>query len=312
MNITRGILRWGLIGGLALGGAVLFLGPERVVGGLHHVRVTMQNTVDNMVDDPIALRRQLQQLSEEYPDRIAEVRGEMAEVERQIDEINRDTDIATRVVAMTTEDLTQLKALVTRAESARDNGEARAIAIRFDSVRYTYDQALNEARRINDVRLAYQDRLATDNQQLQFLSEQHVRLSEILDNLESEFSTFQNQLWQIDRQIDAIERNERLIELTKRQEETLAGYNKFEKVGNLKQIQSKLAQLRTEQEAQLESLRNYGGVSRNYEKQARFDIDSEGAEEFDPMNVFDGIDEPTTFETEQDDSVAWAGPVVIE
>ena len=68
--ITRGILRWGLIAGLGLAGLTLLVGPQRVGAGLAQLRVKAQNVVDQVVDDPVALRRQLENLADQYPDRI--------------------------------------------------------------------------------------------------------------------------------------------------------------------------------------------------------------------------------------------------
>ena len=58
----------------------------------------------------------------------------------------------------------------------------------------------------------------------------------------------------LDRQIDAIARNERLIDMTEEQQAILAEYDKFKDVGSLDQLESKLTELRTIQEAQLQSL----------------------------------------------------------
>ncbi len=102
MASTRCIFRWGLISTLALGGATLLIGPERVAAGLAHVRATAQSVVDRATDNPAVLRRQLLALAEEYPHRIAAVRGEIAEVNHQIAQFDRDTEVAARVVGMTT------------------------------------------------------------------------------------------------------------------------------------------------------------------------------------------------------------------
>lgn len=313
--ITRCILRWGLIGGLALGGVTLLVGPERVAAGFGQLRTKAQAMVDGQISDPVALRNQLSKLSEEYPSRIAEVRGELAEVQHQIDQYDRDMEIAQRVVAMTTDDLRQLKTLVQRAE-AEVKAKARPAAIRFDGVRYDIDQAFTEARRINNVRQTYRDRLAQDQQQLKFLQEQSSRLAAILEQLESEYSTFQAQLWQLDRQIDAIERNDRLIELTEKQQATLEQYERYGTVGNLKQLEGKLAQLRAIQEAQLQTLESRG-VHRDYEGRARYDIETE---DIDRMNPFEDIEESSgsfdpasSVEKESKDrSMAWSNPIVIE
>lgn len=318
MCITRSLLRWGLVGGLALGGATLLLGPERVSAGFAQLRGKAQNVVDNLVDDPVALRRQLQGLAEQYPDRIAEVRGEIAQVEQQLKQYDHDIDVATRVVAMTNDHLGQLKTLVARAEESSQQ-TTRPVAIRFEGVKFNIEEAYNEARRINNVRGTYQDRLVADQQQVNFLTQQKSRLTEILDKLDSEYSTFQAQLWQLDRQIDAVERNERLITLTEQQQQTLASYEKFGKIGSLKQLEAKLAELRAVQEAQLESL-SKKGVHMDYENRAQYEMSTEGMGE----NPFDSIDEQPTAEPEQTiegqptpkkdsgKTYAFAEPIVIE
>lgn len=313
MCITRSILRIGLVGALALGGVTLLVGKERVAAGLSMIRCKAQNVVDNCVDDPIALRRQLEGLSDQYPDRISEVRGEMAEVEHQLAQFTRDVGIAQRVVAMTTEDLGELKELVVRAEESGKSG-VRPVAIRFEGVKFDVEQAYNEARRINSVRGTYQDRIAHDNQQITFLSQQKDRLAEILGKLESEYATFQAQLWQLDRQIDAIERNERLITLTEEQQATLASYEKFGKVGSLKQVEGKLAELRAKQEAQLSFLAKQG-VHSDYENKAEYEMDSADVND-NPFNEIEA--EPTSDDTvapaakKDAKSLAFAEPIVIE
>jgi chromosome segregation ATPase len=307
--ITRGILRYGLIGAFALGGVTLLVGPDRVATGLCQIRTKAQTIVDGAIDDPMALRRQLEHLADEYPDRIAEVQGEIAEVDHQIGEFERDVDVAQRVVAMTSDDLTNLKTLVARAEES--SGGARRVAIRYDGVRFDLEEAYNEGRRINNVRINYQDRLAHDNVQLKFLQEQKTALTDILDTLEDEYSTYQTQLWQLDREIDAIQRNERLIELTEHQQATLESYSRFGKVHNLKQLEAKLAELRTKQEAQLAHLKKRG-IHDDYEKRARYDIDAGELE--DPFTQIFELDEAPADDAApaEDKSVVFAGPIVIE
>jgi chromosome segregation ATPase len=312
-GMTRCILRYGIIGGLALGGVTLLIGPDRVAMGLAQVRTKAQSVVDGCVDDPVALRTQLAQLADEYPDRIAEVKGEIAEVDHQIGQFERDIDIANRMVALATEDLTNLHALVERAEERVPLASNRAVFVRYEGVRFNLDEAYVEGQRINNVRASTQDRLAHDEVQLKFLQEQKARLAEILDQLETEFGTYQAQLWQLDRQIDSIERNERLIELTEAQQATLSSYERFGKVKNLKQIEGKLAELRAKQEAQLQTLAKYN-VGRDYEKEAVFQLDSDRfSSPFDEIEM-DDLDETDGEEDEDEsDSLAWAGgPIVIE
>jgi phage shock protein A len=303
--IPRFVLRWGLISALALGGASLLIGPERVAAGLACVRAKAQSVVDRAVDNPVALRRQLQDLADEYPDRIAKVQGEIAEVDHQLGQFERDSEIAARVVAMTTDDLSELKTLITRAEGV----EGRAVYVRFDGVRFGIDQAYGEARRINNVRVTYDDRLSCNEQQLQLLSQQKARLVEILARLEEEYTTFETQMWQLDRQIDAIERNERLIDMTEQLQATLATYDQWGKVGNLKQLEAKLAELATIQEAQLLTLEQKG-VRWDYEKRAKNELDFESVPQEGP---FEDLMEDIDNEVEADaDSFAWIGPVIVQ
>ena len=287
--ITRCILRWGLISGLALGGATLLIGPERVGAGFHQLQSKARGAVDQFMDNPTAMRRQLEQLADEYPDRIAEVRGEIAEIDHQIGRLVHDVEISKRVVALTTNDLRELKTLVAQAE-AKKAATSRTVSFHFDGMRFNIDQAYTEAGRINHVRTTYNDRLAQDNHQYMLLSEQKSRLTEILDNLEGDFSKYQSQLWQLDRQIDAIERNERLIDLTKRQKATLASYNKFDKIANLHQLEAKLAELRTIQEAQLQALAK-SGINDDYFKRAEAEMGMMDIDNNPFANIFEDVDE---------------------
>ncbi|HWB19107.1 MAG TPA: hypothetical protein VG711_02315 [Phycisphaerales bacterium] len=284
--ITRGIIRWGLIGGLGLAGVTMLVGPERVSACLAQIRMKAQGVVDRCVDDPIALRRQLEELSNEYPDRIAKVRGELAEVQHQIDEFSRDSQISQRVVAMTTNDLEQLKTLVAKAETTAQSS-TRPVAIEFSGSKFDVDEAYTEARRISTVRGTYTDRAASDAQQLKFLTEQKGRLNEILTKLDTEYQTFQAKMWQLDRQIDAIDRNDRLIDLMKEHQATLANYEKFGKVGNLKQLESKLAEMRGIQEAQLQTMEK-SGLHTDYEGKAETQLNMESVSD----NPFDDLDQP--------------------
>ena len=304
--VTRCIFRWGLISTLALGGATLLIGPERVTAGLAHVRAKAQSVVDGAMDNPVALRRQLQDLANEYPHRIARVQGEIAEVSQQLAQFDHDSEVATRVVAMTTEDLGELKTLLTKANQV----EGRPVYVRFEGVRFGVDEAYSEARRIQNVRTSYGDRLACNQQQTAVLNQQKARLVEILVKLEDEFGTFETQMWQLDRQIDAIERNSRLIEMTEQLQATLEGYDHWGKLDNLKQLQAKMAELQAIQDAQLDALAKVG-IRYDYEKRAQFEIEGVESQAGDsPFELF----EDTNNEVEEvdEDSFAWLGPVVVE
>ncbi len=283
---TRSIVRWGLIAGLGLGGLTLLVGPGRVATAFDQVRVKALNAFDSCIDDPVALRRQLQDLADQYPDRIAEIEGELAEVEHQISLLQEDSEVAKRVVSLTTKDLTDLKTAITRAEDKSKTGVQ--VSIRTGGIRYDLKDAHSEAVRMASVRANFQDRVAANEQQLTLLDQQRSRLMEIRGKIENEYSDFETKLTQLDRQIDAIERNDRLIDMTKEQQQLLASYEKFGKVGSLTQLEGKLAELRRVQEAQLTQLSRSGKCD-GYEQRARQMLKDEATGNADP---FAGI-EPT-------------------
>ncbi len=286
--LSRSLLRWGIIGGIALGGLTILIGPDRVGAAFDQLRSKARNAADNLIDDPVALRRQLQSLSEQYPTRIGQVRGELAEVERQIRQLEQDSDVAKRVVSMANEDLNKLRVALASGDSA----SGRLITLRESQMTNKKDAsevAKEEARRINNVRLSYQDRFAANKQQLEFLGQQKERLTTILGRLETEYSDFETKMAVLDRQIDSIERNERLIDMTKEQQSLLADYDKFGEVGNLGQLEAKLAELRTVQEAQLEALAK-AGVPSDYEQRAKAEMADERWNSEDPLGLNDPSD----------------------
>jgi len=265
----KGMLRWGLVSAAVLGGTTILVGPERVAAGFDQVRTVVSHVFDDFVDDPVALRRQLQGLADQYPDRIAEVRSEIAQIDVSIEQINHDNEVAERVVTLTTDDLEEIRVAVLDAQASKEAG--RKVSIRRGSFKVGVEQAKSEARRIAGIRATYEDRTISNAQQTSLLTSQRDRLSDVLDQLESEYGQFEEKLWQLDRQIDAIARNDRLITMTEEQQAVLRDYEKLGKVGNLRQLEAKLEELRLTQEAQLQALEKHG-VENNYEREAREDL----------------------------------------
>src|SRR5262249_32704279 len=146
--------------------------------------------------------------AEQYPDRIAQVEGELAQVNSQLATFEHDMQVSKGVVALTTNDLGKLKALVSPAETSGKHS-TRPAAIRSDGVKYNGDEACTDARRLNPLRDPYHDRLGNGQQHIQFRTEQKSRLEEIAGKLDSESDTFNSQMWELDRQIDSIERKTR-------------------------------------------------------------------------------------------------------
>ena len=98
MSICKTVLRWTLISGVAIGGITILVGPDRVAAAFATVQDKAGTVVDEFIDqeEARALRRTLHNLAAEYPDRIAEVRGEVAKIETQLQQLHHDADVARR------------------------------------------------------------------------------------------------------------------------------------------------------------------------------------------------------------------------
>ncbi|MBT6269019.1 MAG: hypothetical protein HOI88_01535 [Phycisphaerae bacterium] len=287
---SRFIVRWGLIGGLAVGGVTLLVGPQRVLACFDQLQQEANTVIDGLVDDPIVLRRQLEDLAKEYPARIAEIRGEVAKLEQQLLQFERDEKISRRVIELTTADLEALRSLVEDAE-AMLGVRGSTPSLRFEGVRYDLQDAYTEGRRIRTVRANYEDRLASDRRQMGLLNEQGDRLGDVLENIEQEYETYRTQMWQLDREIDAIERNEHIIAMVEKQHETLTGFDRVGNPGNLDQVRSKLAEIRTVQESTILALTETGAGS-DYETRARFDTSDQIFENPFTQTVEQSVEEP--------------------
>ncbi len=288
---TRFIVRWGLIGGLALGGVTLLVGPKRVVACFNQLQEEASSIVDELVDDPVALRSQLDLLAREYPKRIAEITGEVSKIDHQMGLFEKDESIALNVVKLTTDDLGALKELVVIAEN-EESVSGTPVSFWFDGVRYDLESAYTKARRIRTVRANYENRLAADRRQMELMCEQRDRLASILDKIQLEHEQYRSQLWQLDREIDAIERNDHIIAMVERQQKTLSSFDQFGSGNNLDQVRSKLAEIRTVQESTILALTETGGGS-DYETRARFALSENVNEnpfvEPKPVHVSEGV-----------------------
>lgn len=284
MPICRTIVRWTLISGLAVGGIALVIGPQRLVGAVETMQEHAGAFVDEYIDVEEAreLRGRLHELASVYPDRIAEIRGEVARVQTQVSQFEHDADVARRVVAMTASDLERIAASV---DSAERSGITTVSLVAGDAG-VNLDVAYREGRRIQGIRQTYQERLVADQQQLEMLVAQQSRLQTLLDQVEGEFTEYQSQVWQLDRQIDAIERNNRLIALTESQQQTLRKFNTPGDTKSLRTIEARLAEISAVQEGTLQAL-NEQQRQGEYEHRARsLMVDPDGSTSPNPFAEF--------------------------
>ncbi|MDP6539542.1 MAG: hypothetical protein QF903_09540 [Planctomycetota bacterium] len=260
------------------GGAILIAGPLRTQAVLDQVQGDLLSRIDECIDDPTALRAQLAELESEYPERIAMVRGDLAELNEQIRQLEREQAISERVVAMAERDLAEVEPLVARAVSLREEGVGpRALTVALGHKVVSVDRAATRVNQIRHTRLAYANRAADAVHDLAYLHEQALRLEELLGQLENERAQFQAQIWQLSRQVDAIARNDRLIDLLDKRNRTIEECSRYD-CSSLDQMTARLAEVRSRQEAELDLLAS-DRFRDDYEDMARYQLQAEGQRE---------------------------------
>lgn len=284
MALVKGLVRYALIAGLVGGAAVVVAGPERVHALLSQTRDSVHAQIDKAVKDPVALRAQLRKLEAQYPARIADVRGDLAELRTQISQLNRDRDVNQRAMELAANDLDSLRAMIAKAHSLREGSntvltsmseDAPVFAVRFAGETLSLDAADARVGSIEQHAGAFANRVADIERDLGYLTQQETRLATLLDQLETEQRQFQSQLWQLDRQVDAIARNDRMIDMMSKRQQTIDKHSRY-RAESLDQVTSKVSEIRARQEAQLEALGKSGTVNA-YENRARSELDGRPA-----------------------------------
>ncbi|MCC7389558.1 MAG: hypothetical protein IT431_12395 [Phycisphaerales bacterium] len=254
MGIIKPVIWIGVAGTLAAGTAVAVMGPHRAHALLDQVTTNINDAVDSNIDDPIALRQQLRDLEAQYPGRIAEVRGDMAELQSQIGQLDRERTVSQRVVALADADLQQMKSLLAKADATQAENGFALVRVRFGEDSLSREEAYAKAGQISQLRSAYAAKANDIDSNLTVLRQQAERLGQILAQLESERAEFQTQLWQLDRQVDAIARNDRMIEMLENRQEAFAKYDRYGDVASPDQVQGRIAKILAQQEARLNDL----------------------------------------------------------
>lgn len=277
-GITKSLIRFGVIAGLAAGGAALIAGPDRVAALATQARSTINTQIDHHIGDPAAMRHQLRELEAKYPERIAEVRAQIAEINEQARALERDKKVSERVVELARGDREELDELIARAEeAATEHGSARLIRIAFDDRTFGVDGAYARAGAIGETIALHQARAEDITTDLDALENDAALLKDLLTKLEREQSEFQAQIAQLDVKIDTIARKEKMAELMEQRQKRIDQLARFE-VGSLDQLRAKLAKQHAELDARIASASERDRRS-SYEDRARYDVDADASRE---------------------------------
>ncbi|MEN0020415.1 MAG: hypothetical protein AAF747_05990 [Planctomycetota bacterium] len=279
MCITRGIVRTAVVGGtlLAVVGipAAVVAGPDRVSALFNTAADKVNQTIDAAVGDPAAIRAQLKELEAEYPERIAEVASDVQQIETQIGQLEREQAVTDRVIAMSQQDMLGLRDMIARGHDAQIANGGSVVRIAFNDRRVSLADAQAELSRIENVNRVYASKSQDLSRDLNLLTQQRDRLSGLLTKLRTEQSEFQAKLWQLDRQVDAIARNDRMIELFEERQASIDKLGGYE-AKSLDQVETRIARELADQQARLETLAS-GGAERGspgwYEAEAKAELD---------------------------------------
>jgi chromosome segregation ATPase len=264
--------------GLAGAGAYALMGKHRAHAVVEEIQGSLLETIDAHIDNPAALRSQLRELEKEYPRRIAQVQADLAQIQGEISDLEREAAVSERVVVLAGEDLERLE---TQVSAQVVEGGPRLAAVMLDEVAYPVQGAQLRLEELRATQAAYSNRAADARHDLGYLVKQAERLEELLGKLKGEQTEFRTQMMGISRQIDAIGRNERLITLLERRNKTIEECDRYESA-SLDQINGKLSQIQSRQEAALDMLASDARAT-DYEDVARMQIANEEFEASRPL-----------------------------
>lgn len=256
-SITRIVVGGAVVGAVGVGALALIAGPHRLSALWGQTTDSINQQIDKHITDPVALRAQLASLAEQYPRRIASVRSDLGEVRSQLAALARERQIAERVSTIAQQDLNVIRNLVARAEEARVVNASlespKAIEITFQDKALSVEQAYARAADIHNTRTAYTQRVVDIERDSTYLQQQEQRLAGLLSKLEQERSDFQVQMWQLDRQVDSISRNDRMIAILSKTQDVISDQSRYKAV-SVDQVASRIGDIRARQEGELAAL----------------------------------------------------------
>jgi chromosome segregation ATPase len=270
--------------GMAGAGAYALMGKHRTQAVVNELQDNLLESIDKHLDNPAMMRTQLRELEKEYPERIAQVQGDLAEIRHEIKQLEQEVLVSDRVVALAERDLERLGTQV--ASQVPTSAGAQIVGVRLQSVRldgevYTPDSAHTQLQRVRATRSAYAGRAADARHDLGYLEKQAERLEELLAKLQGEQTEFRAQVVGLNRQIDAIGRNDRLLELLEKRNKTIAECSRYEAV-SLDQITARLDSIKGKQEAALDLFASEEHAT-DYEEEARQQLASEELTDLAPI-----------------------------
>lgn len=217
-GFVRRIFKWTIVSGLVVFGLVSIVGATRVKTAWWSVRDHLRANVDELVDTRIALQHEIRKLQKAYPQRIADLRYQVREIERDLTDCEKDRRICEEVVALCESDADVLQRKLLAAEAEGDEVGLVPVRVEFRAEQLQRSDALHRAARITETAVTYRGRLIDLESEKELLAEERVRIRAELAELESEYRQFKAEIGSMNREIDALKRKEKLVDLAKRRQ----------------------------------------------------------------------------------------------
>jgi predicted nuclease with TOPRIM domain len=251
-GIIKNAVRLGVISTLAGGAVVLVAGPERCLAVLQQAKQHVHNRIDQNIDDPIALRSQLRDLEAKYPARIEQVEKDLSKIITERAQLEREYTVDQKAVQITRGKLDRLEGVLARGEDLSSKGQFVRLNVEGD--RMSMSEGYQRANHYQQLIDTFSSDANAREQHLAVLEDQESTLEELLAQLQAEQFEFQTQLAQLDRQVDAVARNDRLIAMLEERQKAFSKYESRYKAPNLDAVRTAIAQKQAEQERELAKL----------------------------------------------------------
>ncbi|MBL4770012.1 MAG: hypothetical protein JKY61_02415 [Planctomycetes bacterium] len=274
-SFVKGLFKttfWGvaILAGIGIA-STFIIGPQGTQAVLLQAQESVQSKLDSLMDNPVALRAELERLEAEYPVRIRAVQKDLGELKVEAKRLQWERAVSERVVAMAQDDLGGISGMGATAQATTSgNNLVRVAGFPVAAIK-TKSRA--QVARIQDLIQMHSIRSEDAARDLGYMNREIGRFQTLLTELETERTQYHAQLEQLNRQVDSIRRNERLLNMLRQRQGLLEKAGRF-KAHSLDQISGRLSGIRSQQEAELELLSNTE-IETDYEGRAQVELHQE-------------------------------------
>jgi len=255
---------------VAAGATVAVLGKHRAMELARTMKSAAQASADDVIENQKELKQQVDELRKSYPEKIAKLRNAIRTEEQNLAHVERDQEVCLEVLELCESDLSELKPQLESASIAIDDAPS---AIRFRGRIYSINEAQSLAARAVETHESYSVRYNGLANEAELIRNELSVLNEHLKELRAEQEAFESEYRAIQREIDRIQHNKRLIKLAEERQSARNAYGEKEsgKLASLSALRDQLSDVRTLQEEQLRALK-VGPAESSYEDRARLSM----------------------------------------